>query len=148
MEQLSHYQLFVDGKWVNASTGETFERRSPADGEVVAVFERGDAADVDRVVRVARKAFDEGEWPRWAGKQRAEVLRRTADILRERHEELALLESRQSGMLIGLAHTTVDWCIELFDFYAGLARQLAGRFTITRHLEWGWSSPNRWALWG
>lgn len=128
MEQLSHYQLYVNGKWVNASTGETFERRSPADGEVVAVFEQGNEADVDRVVRAARMAFDEGEWPRWAGKQRAEVLRRTANILRERREALAQLESRQSGMLIGLAYTTIDWCIELLDFYAGLARQLSGRF--------------------
>jgi betaine-aldehyde dehydrogenase len=128
MGQLSHYQLYVDGKWVSAGTGETLERRSPADGEVVAVFERGGVADVERAVQVARRAFDEGEWPRWAGKQRAEVLRLTANILRERREELARLESRQSGMLIGLAHTTVDWCIELFDFYAGLARQLSGRF--------------------
>ena len=116
------YKLYLDGKWVNAGTGDTFERKSPADGEVVAVFERGDEVDVDRVVRAARKAFDDGEWPHWAGKQRAEVLRRTANILRERREEMALLESRQSGMLIGLAHTTIDWCIELFDFYAGLAR--------------------------
>lgn len=128
MQQLSRYRLYIDGKWVEAGTGQTFERTSPSDGEVVAVFARGDEADVDRVVRAARTAFDEGEWPRWAGKQRAEVLRRTANILRERREALAHLESRQSGMLIGLAHTTIDWCIELFDFYAGLARQLSGRF--------------------
>jgi acyl-CoA reductase-like NAD-dependent aldehyde dehydrogenase len=124
----AHYHLYIDGKWENASAGEMFERVSPADGEVVAVFERGDESDVSRAVRVARRAFDEGEWPGWAGKERAEVLRRTADILRERRGELARLESRQSGMLIGLAHTTIDWCIELYDVYAGLARQLSGRF--------------------
>lgn len=128
MDQHRHYQLYIDGEWTATSTGETFERRSPADGEVVATFERGDETDVDHAVRAARQVFENGEWPRWAGKQRAEVLRRTADILRQRREELARLESRQSGMLIGLAHTTIDWCIELFDFYAGLARQLSGRF--------------------
>jgi acyl-CoA reductase-like NAD-dependent aldehyde dehydrogenase len=124
----SHYKLYIDGKWVPASTGDTFERRSPANGEPVAIFEKANERDVDKIVQVARKAFDEGEWPHLAGKERAEVLRKTANILRERREELAQLESRQSGMLIDLAHTTIDWCIELFDFYAGLARQLSGRF--------------------
>ena len=128
MESPANYKLYIDGMWVKSGTGETFERRSPADGELVAVFEKGDTADVAKIVQVARKAFDEGEWPHWAGKERAEVLRKTANILREKREELAILESRQSGMLIGLAHTTIDWCIELFDFYAGLARQLSGRF--------------------
>lgn len=138
METPPHYQLYIDGDWQTALTGETFTRRSPADGEIVATFERGDASDVERAVRAARLAFDKGDWPHQAGKERAEVLRRTANILRRRRADLALLESRQSGMLIGLAHTTIDWCIELFDFYAGLARQLSGRFY--HH------SPNRWGL--
>lgn len=122
------YRLYIDGEWESSHTGETFERLSPVDGKTVAVFERGDETDVARAVQVARTAFDHGEWPRWAGKQRAEVLRRTANVLRARREELAHLESQQSGMLIDLAHTTIDWCIELYDFYAGLARQLSGRY--------------------
>jgi acyl-CoA reductase-like NAD-dependent aldehyde dehydrogenase len=128
MADNSNYRLYIDGAWVGSQTGMTFERLSPADGGVVATFERGDESDVARAVAAARRAFDEGDWPHWAGKERAEVLRRAANILRERRPELARMESEQSGMLIGLAHTTIDWCIELYEFYAGLARQLSGRF--------------------
>lgn len=128
MDNFSHYKLYINGEWTTGSTGETFERKSPADGEVVAIFERGNEVDVNRAVKAARDAFEQGDWSNLAGKQRAEVLRCTANILRDRRAEFARLESRQSGMLIGLAHTSIDWCIELFDFYAGLARQLSGRF--------------------
>jgi betaine-aldehyde dehydrogenase len=128
MDNITHYQLYINGEWTKGETGETFARKSPADGEVVAIFECGNEVDVNRAVQAARNAFEQGNWSQLAGKQRAEVLRCTANILRNRREEFAHLESQHSGMLIGLAHTTMDWCIELFDFYAGLARQLSGRF--------------------
>jgi acyl-CoA reductase-like NAD-dependent aldehyde dehydrogenase len=121
------YQLYIDGRWQVSQSGETFDRDNPANGDKVATFAKADLADLDRAVASARQAFDEGPWPHLAGKERAQVLWRTARIFERRREELAMLESLQSGALIGLADTMVGWVIELFDYYGGLARELSGR---------------------
>jgi acyl-CoA reductase-like NAD-dependent aldehyde dehydrogenase len=120
--------LYIEGLWQDATAGGTFGRENPATGEVVATFAKADAADVDRSVQAARTAFDKGVWPQMAGKERAQVLRRVSQILERRRVELARLESLQSGALLELADTMVGWVIELFDYYAGLAREVSGRF--------------------
>jgi len=90
-------QAFVDGAYVDALSGETFDCVNPATGRVIAAVAACDADDVDRAVRGARAAFESGVWSRLAPKQRKRVLVRLAELMREHRDELALLETLDMG---------------------------------------------------
>jgi gamma-glutamyl-gamma-aminobutyraldehyde dehydrogenase/4-guanidinobutyraldehyde dehydrogenase/NAD-dependent aldehyde dehydrogenase len=90
-------QAFIDGAYVDALSGETFECVNPATGEVLAEVAACDADDVDRAVRGAREAFDSGVWSRSAPKHRKRVLQRLAALVDEHRDELALLETLDMG---------------------------------------------------
>ena len=90
-------QAFVDGAYVDAVSGETFDCVNPATGETLAAVAACDEADVDRAVRGARAAFESGVWSRGAPKERKRVLRRLADLIDEHRDELALLETLDTG---------------------------------------------------
>ena len=89
--------VFVDGEYVDAVSGETFDCVSPITGETVAQVAAGDAADVDKAVRGARAAFDSGVWSRLAPKKRKKTLLRLAALMEEHADELALLETVDMG---------------------------------------------------
>ena len=67
-------KMLIDGKWVEAASGKTFETLDPATGKVLARVAEGDAEDVDRAARAARRAFDAGPWPRMAPAERQKIL--------------------------------------------------------------------------
>jgi aminomuconate-semialdehyde/2-hydroxymuconate-6-semialdehyde dehydrogenase len=90
-------RLFIDGAFVEAATGATFESVDPASGETIARIAAADAEDVDRAVSAARRAFDDGPWRRTTAAERARVLRKLAGLLRENADALAALESRDAG---------------------------------------------------
>src|SRR5581483_11337219 len=90
-------RAFVDGEYVDAVSGETFDCVSPISGETVAQVAACDAADVDRAVKGARAAFESGAWSRRAPKQRKKVLLRLAALIEQHAEELALLETVDVG---------------------------------------------------
>ncbi len=90
-------RLFVDGEYVDAASGETFDCVSPISGETIAQVAAGDSADVDRAVKGARAAFESGVWSRLAPKQRKKTLLRLAALIEEHAEELALLETVDMG---------------------------------------------------
>jgi len=90
-------RLFIDGAFVEAATGATFESVDPASGETIARIAAADAEDVDRAVSAARRAFDNGPWRRTTAAERARVLRKLAGLLRENADALAALESREAG---------------------------------------------------
>jgi aminomuconate-semialdehyde/2-hydroxymuconate-6-semialdehyde dehydrogenase len=90
-------QHWIDGAYTGAASGETYDDVDPASGDVFARIANGGAADVDRALAAARRAFDTGPWPRTTAAQRAKVLRRLAELLVEHREELARLESRDAG---------------------------------------------------
>jgi aminomuconate-semialdehyde/2-hydroxymuconate-6-semialdehyde dehydrogenase len=90
-------RLWIGGAHAEAADGTTYDDVDPASGEVLARIARGGAADVDRAVTAARRAFDQGPWPRATAAQRAKVLRTLAELLVEHREELARLESRDAG---------------------------------------------------
>jgi acyl-CoA reductase-like NAD-dependent aldehyde dehydrogenase len=100
-------QAFVDGAYVDAVSGETFDCVSPITGEVVAQVAAADSADVDRAVAGARSAFESGAWSRLAPKKRKRVLQKLAGLMSEHAEELALLETIDMGKPIRDA-TNVD----------------------------------------
>lgn len=91
------YQLFINGEFVPAAAGETFESINPYNQEMVARFARGRAQDVDKAVGAARKAFDEGPWPRMSGEERSKYIRAMAEKIGERTNELIALEVADSG---------------------------------------------------
>lgn len=90
-------QAFIDGKFVAARSGKTFDCISPIDGTVLAQVAEGDAADIDLAVRAARRAFEAGVWSGLAPARRKRVLLKWVGLLREHAEELALLETLDVG---------------------------------------------------
>ncbi|WP_067895670.1 aldehyde dehydrogenase family protein [Nocardia vaccinii] len=120
-------QLLIDGEWVDAVSGRTFPTHNPADGEVLAEVAHGEAADVDRAVRAARTAFDEGPWQWMRPNERERLLWRVGDILTERAQEFGELESLDNGKSAGVA-TAVDvaWAADVFRYFAGWATKVEG----------------------
>ena len=98
--EVRHYQMYIDGRWTDAASGETYEVVDPASEEVIARVPKGGVADAEEAVRAAREAFDTGPWPKMKAMERAEILTRAAALLRERAEDFARLESRQMGKLL------------------------------------------------
>ena len=94
-------EAFIDGRFVPAADGRTFATVSPRDGTEIAQVARGDAEDVDRAVRAARRAFERGDWALADPAQRGRVLVRLAELMTEHLDELARLESADTGHPIG-----------------------------------------------
>jgi acyl-CoA reductase-like NAD-dependent aldehyde dehydrogenase len=90
-------QAFIGGHYADAASGATFTRVNPANGEVLAQVAACDARDVDLAVAAARSAFESGSWAKQAPKARKKVLLRFAELIRESAEELALLETLDTG---------------------------------------------------
>lgn len=94
-------QAFIDGKFVDAASGKTFDCVSPVDGRVLTQVAAGDSEDVDRAVKAARAAFEDGRWRNMHPAKRKKVLQRWADLIDEHTTELALLETLDMGKPIG-----------------------------------------------
>src|SRR5205823_2287563 len=101
-------------------------RVSPAHDTVVATYPKASPADVDRAVSAARRAFDDGPWPRMAGAERARALQRVAELIRRDAGELARMETLESGKPISQAEGEVAGTAELWDYAATLARHAYG----------------------
>src|SRR2546430_5856886 len=86
-------KLLIDGKWLPAASGMTFEVKNPATGATIARTAEGDKADIDAAVRAARRAFESGPWPAMTPSERAKVVWRIGDLISKYTDELAELES-------------------------------------------------------
>ncbi len=120
------YQLWISGKEVPSGSGNTFSRKSPSHGVVVGEYAKGDAADVDAAVEAAREAFDKGPWPWSPGAERMKVLLKATELIRQQKEELALIETLESGKPISQARDEVDWTAGLWEYAACLCRNVHG----------------------
>ena len=109
-------KLFIDGNWVAPLLGGTLPVVDPATEDVFHHIPAATAADVDLAVKAARKAFDEGVWPRFAGAQRARFLRAIADKVREKKDFLARMEVRDNGKPLPEAAWDMDDVAGCFDF--------------------------------
>ncbi|MFD5887864.1 aldehyde dehydrogenase [Streptomyces sp. NPDC060334] len=96
-ELVEHGQLFIGGEWTAPLGTDTIKVVSPHTGQVIGSVPHATAADVDRAVAVARKAFDEGPWPRMSLDERIAVVARVKDAIAVRHEEIARSISSQNG---------------------------------------------------
>jgi aldehyde dehydrogenase (NAD+) len=126
---LAEGQLLIDGAWRPAASGRTWTHAHPASGEAVGAFAVADAADVDQAVRAARRAFDEGPWPRTRAKDRIRVLRRVADLVREHGDELLRRQALDNSVPLSFGTQyalSTDCAADVFDHHAGWVDKLGG----------------------
>ncbi|XP_010271955.1 PREDICTED: aldehyde dehydrogenase family 2 member B7, mitochondrial [Nelumbo nucifera] len=125
--QVEHTQLLINGQFVDAASGRTFPTLDPSKEEVIAHVSEGDAEDINRAVSAARKAFDEGPWPRMTAYERAKIMYRFADLLEKYNDEIAALESLDSGKPYEqAAKVEIPTVTRLFRYYAGWADKIHG----------------------
>ena len=88
-------QLFINGKWLDAKSGKTFDVENPATGDVIAKVAEGDKADIDAAVKAARKAFESGPWKDMSTSERGKIIWKIGDLILENADELAnIIEER------------------------------------------------------
>ncbi|WP_176585898.1 aldehyde dehydrogenase family protein [Priestia megaterium] len=122
--------LYINGEYVPASNEKTFDVIDPATEEVIAQVSEAQTEDVDKAVRAAREAFDDGEWAKMKAATRSHLIYKLADLLEENREELAQLESLDNGKPYKIALTDdVDGSIQHFRYYAGFATKIQGKTT-------------------
>ncbi|WP_460773107.1 aldehyde dehydrogenase family protein [Microbacterium sp. GXF7504] len=120
-------RLFIGGSWRDASDGGRTDVVTPATGRKITDVAKGTIADIDAAVAAAREAFDSGVWSGLSSRERARILHRVYELMRERTEELAQAESADVGKPIMLARfVDVNNAAELFEYYAGLGHSNDG----------------------
>ena len=120
-------QLFINGQWCDAASGKTFETPDPATGETLARIAEGDAEDINRAVRAARRAFEQGPWSRMSPSERGRIIWRIGDLILEHVDELAQLESLDNGKPYAVAKgADVPLAADLFHYMAGWATKIEG----------------------
>jgi acyl-CoA reductase-like NAD-dependent aldehyde dehydrogenase len=121
------YSMIIGGKSVGAASGKTIKRESSVHpGLIVGEFPEASVEDVADAILAARKAFDEGPWPRMSGKERAAYLFKISQAIRDNAAELALIESLEVGKTLAGARNEMANCADLWHFAAGLVRGLEG----------------------
>jgi acyl-CoA reductase-like NAD-dependent aldehyde dehydrogenase len=120
-------QVFIGGQWRPPASGETYATVNPATEEESARVARGDERDVDQAVQAARRAFDQGPWPRMAAAERARMLWKLADLITANLDEMARLESINTGKtLFDSGKVELPFAAEVFRYYAGWTTKIHG----------------------
>ena len=134
--------LLINGKWQDSVSGKTFPTLNPATGEVICRVAEGDKADVDLAVKAARKAFEDGPWPKMNASERGRLLHKLADLIEKHQEELAALETLDNGKPYRDSfYIDLPMTIKCYRYYAGWADKIHGKtipvegnyFCYTRH---------------
>jgi len=120
-------KLFINGQWVDAASGQTFDTPNPATGETLAAVAEGDAEDINRAVSAARDAFDNGPWGRLTPSERGKLLWKVGDLILEHADELAQLESLDNGKPVAVARgADIPLAADMFHYMAGWATKIEG----------------------
>ena len=122
---MSVAQILIDGDWRPANSGGTISMLDPSDGTEFAEIARGGAEDINRAVASARKAF-EGHWSKTPGFERGRLLRRLGDLVASHHDELAKLESHDTGKPLKQSNVDATVATRYFEFYSGAVDKLHG----------------------
>jgi len=132
------YKNFIDGEWVEASTGQTFENRNPADTrDVVGIFQRSGKADVDAAIAAAKQAFV--RWRLIPAPRRAEIIYRAAEMLFERKEDFSRDMTREMGKILKETRGDVQEAVDTAYYMAGEGRRMFGPTTPSE-------LPNKFAM--
>lgn len=161
MARFDTQKLYIDGGYVDASGSETFDAVNPATGEVLCKVQRATTEDVERAVKSAEKG--QKVWAAMTAVERSRVLRKAVDILRERNDELAMLETLDTGKAYSeTRYVDIVTGADVLEYYAGLAVAIEGEqiplressFVYTRREPLGitagigaWNYPIQIALW-
>lgn len=161
MSQLTEQPLYINGGYVNSLSGETFTPINPANGEALAKVHAASKEDVDVAVAAAQKG--QRIWAAMTAMERSRILRRAVDLLRERNQDLAELETLNTGKPISeTASVDIETGADVLEYYAGLIPALEGNqiplresaFVYTRREPLGvvgaigaWNYPIQIALW-
>ncbi|MCA1591781.1 MAG: betaine-aldehyde dehydrogenase [Acidobacteria bacterium] len=120
------YQLLIDGQWMDAESGKTFETPNPATGKTLAEVAEADKADVDKAVAAARRAF-EGKWSKMSARDRGRLLYKLSQLIESKSQELAALETADNGKPIReSAYVDLPQVAENFEYFAGFATKIEG----------------------
>ena len=160
---LTKYQLYIGGQWVDSASGRQFESHNPYTGKPWALVPRGNAEDVDRAVRAARKAFTTGDWPKFTPSKRGALLRKLGDLIADQSKYLAEIEVRDNGKLLAEMSAQTAYMAQWYYYYGGLADKIEGAvipidkpdtFNYTRYEPLGvigaivpWNSPLLLTAW-
>ena len=125
MSKIENFKMYVDGEWVDSSSGKKIETLNPENNEVWATVPEANEKDVDKAVQSAQKAF-ENNWSKLHPKDRAKYLRLIADQLRENAEHLGKIETIDTGKLFRETKTQANYIAEYYDYFAGLADKVEG----------------------
>ncbi|KAM3859193.1 mitochondrial 10-formyltetrahydrofolate dehydrogenase [Diretmus argenteus] len=121
-------QCFIDGKFEDAANGKTSDSINPADGSAICKVAYASVEDVDRAVAAAKEAFVNGPWGKMNPRDRGNLLYKLADLMEEHQEELATIESIDSGAVYTLAlKTHVGMSIQTFRYFAGWCDKIQGK---------------------
>ncbi|HLT19065.1 MAG TPA: aldehyde dehydrogenase family protein [Thermomicrobiales bacterium] len=137
---MADYKNFIGGRWVESTSGETFQRENPATGELIGTFTKSTAQDVDAAVAAAKKAFE--SWRLYPAPKRGELLYSVGQKLIERKEELARMMTEEMGKVIAEARGDVQEGIDMTFFMAGEGRRQFGQ-TTPSELRNKWNMSQR-----
>ena len=126
MSNIKHYQMLINGKWVNASNDATFESINPTDGNVWCSVPEATEDDVNAAVLAADHAFNNGLWSTMSPTERGHCLRRLADLLADNSEKLGEIECIDTGKMFKETRWQAQYISEFFHFYAGCADKIHG----------------------
>lgn len=118
-------KMFIGGEWVEAASGKTFQTNNPANGELLGHIAEGDAEDINRAVRAARKAF-EGEWSNWTPQDRMALLLRAADLIESHFQELVTIDTLEMGAPISRAPFMKQMIVGAIRFFSSQVFNTAG----------------------
>ena len=122
----TRYKILIDGNWVDSLSGKTFKTISPAHNTEVGEYPLCAKEDTELAIKAAKKCFNGKKWPTMAGADRAKIINKVAALIRENSEELALVETLESGKPITQALDEMEWAAGLWDYAATLCRHQYG----------------------
>ena len=125
-QALQNFQMYIDGQWTDGSQGQTMQSFNPATGKAWASFACSSPDDVDRAVKAARRALNEGPWPAMTATQRGKLLYRLAELIQENDQKLGELETMDSGKLLAETQMQTGYVADYYRYYAGIADKIQG----------------------
>ncbi|MDG1430207.1 MAG: aldehyde dehydrogenase [Paracoccaceae bacterium] len=123
---MQHYQLFIDGEWVDGSAGQVMTSQNPATGEGWATFACAAPEDVERAIKAARRALNDPAWRDITQTQRGKLLYRLAELIEEHAAEIGRVETTDSGKLLAETASQSAYVGDYYRYYAGLADKIEG----------------------
>ncbi|MGD0364757.1 MAG: aldehyde dehydrogenase family protein [Bryobacteraceae bacterium] len=139
---ISATKLLIDNRWIPSESGKTFGTVNPSTGEEICQIAEADAADVEKAVQAARRAFEHGPWRKMPSSGRGRLLNRLADLIETHADELAKLESLDNGKPVSVAKAVdVAATVACYRYFAGWADKIQGKtipvdgnyFCYTKH---------------